>query len=129
MAEELHCWRCGESLQILSLPLSREAECPACLNYVHVCRMCVYFDADLAKSCSEDDAEEVKEKERPNFCDYFKPSAGAWDEAGAAAQVAAHEQLGNLFGDDAFATNVVNVGDDSDEDTLNEANDLFDTKD
>jgi hypothetical protein len=31
----------------------------------------------VAKQCRETVAEEVKDKERANFCDYFKPRAGA----------------------------------------------------
>jgi hypothetical protein len=98
MSDELHCWRCGSDLSALSLPLSRMDECPACLIYLHVCRMCVYFDPVIARACREDDAEEVKEKERANFCDYFRPSAHAFDSDIAAAESEARTQLGSLFG-------------------------------
>ena len=98
MTDVLSCWRCGASLAELSLPLSRLEECPDCSNYLHVCRMCRYFDPTVAKSCREDDAEEVKEKERANFCDYFKPRAGAYDAALGTAEQRARGQLGALFG-------------------------------
>ena len=61
-------YRCGASLADISLPFTRLEECPACENYLHVCRMCVYFDPAVPKQCREDDAEEVQEKERANFC-------------------------------------------------------------
>ena len=32
----------------------------------------------VAKHCREPIAEEVKDKERANFCDYFKPRPGAY---------------------------------------------------
>jgi len=98
MSDELHCWRCGSDLSALSLPLSRMDECPACLIYLHVCRMCVYFDPVIARACREDDAEEVKEKERANFCDYFRPSAHAFDSDIAAAESEARARLDSLFG-------------------------------
>jgi len=69
MSDEISCFRCGESLAHLSLPLSRRDECRACRAPVHVCRMCVYFDRNVPKQCTEDDAEEVIEKEKVNFCE------------------------------------------------------------
>ncbi len=101
MTDVLSCWRCGASLAELSLPLSRLEECPDCGNYLHVCRMCGFFDPNVTKSCREDDAEEVKEKERANFCDYFKPRAGVYDAALGAAEQRARGQLDELFGDAA----------------------------
>src|SRR6185436_3645525 len=76
--DPLFCWKCGATLAELPLPLSRLAECAACHAYVHVCRMCRFFDPHAPKQCSEQDAEEVKEKERPNFCDYFRPTPNAY---------------------------------------------------
>ena len=101
MIDVLSCWRCGASLAQLPLPLSRLDECPDCSNYLHVCRMCSYFDANVAKSCREDDAEEVKEKERANFCDYFKPHLGAYDAEIISAERKARGELDVLFGEAA----------------------------
>ncbi|MGI9222688.1 MAG: hypothetical protein ACR2QS_16805 [Woeseiaceae bacterium] len=64
----------------LSLPFSRQDECPECQNYLHVCKMCIYFDASVPRQCREDGAEEVREKDRLNFCDWYKPSESAFDE-------------------------------------------------
>ena len=81
MPDELRCYRCGASLEKLTPPLSRQDECPGCSVYLHVCRMCVHFDASVPKQCREDDAEEVLDKEKLNFCDWFKASADAFDPA------------------------------------------------
>lgn len=59
--------------------------------------MCVSFDRYAPKQCREQDAEEVKEKERPNFCDYFKPSPTAYKAADAKSQTA-KSTLDSLFG-------------------------------
>ena len=99
MVEPLHCYRCGASLASMSLPLGRLEECPECTIQLHVCRMCRFYDPRVAKQCREDDAEEVREKERPNFCDYFKPSADAHDPNFAAAENKSRDQLDALFGD------------------------------
>lgn len=99
MAEIPACWRCGHSLEELSLPLGRVDECPGCRSQLHVCRMCVFFDPATIKQCREDDADEVMEKERANFCEYFQVNFNAFDESIAAADRDASEQLQQLFGD------------------------------
>ena len=100
MPHSLKCWRCGAALEDLSLPLARLDECPECLAELHICKMCSYYDPAVTKACREDDAEEVKEKQRANFCDYFKPSPDAFVPGFKAATAGAHTQLSNLFGDD-----------------------------
>jgi hypothetical protein len=99
MAHNIRCYRCGASLTALSLPLSRQDECPECENYLHVCRMCVFYDRNVPKQCREDDAEEVTEKERLNFCEWFKPSDSAFDADRKDQEDAAREALEDLFGD------------------------------
>ena len=100
MAHNISCYRCGASLEALSLPLSRQDECPDCGNYLHVCKMCQSFAANVPRQCREDGAEDVKEKERPNFCDWFKPSENAFDPARRQSADAAQDALAALFGDD-----------------------------
>ena len=101
MAETLCCYRCGASLGRLSLPLSRRDECPDCSASLHVCRMCRFFDPAVPKQCLEDDAEEVGDKEKTNFCEWFAPSATAFDPARARAAARAEASLAALFGDEA----------------------------
>ena len=116
---ELRCYRCGASLEALSLPLSRLDECPSCSVYLHCCRMCRFFDPAVAEQCTEDDAEEVKEKARANFCDYFKPGYDVYDPTAATAEARAKNSLDDLFGGAS--------GDDDQDgtDSSNAAEDLF----
>jgi hypothetical protein len=60
--------------------------------------MCLAFDRSRPRQCREDDAEEVRTKDRANFCDWFKPWPGAYDAAGAAAEAAARSAADSLFG-------------------------------
>ena len=99
MTDTLTCYRCGGSLEALSLPLSRQDQCPACSNYLHVCRMCRHFDTNAPGQCLEDDAEDVTEKERPNFCDWFVPASRGFDADRRQAENAARAELDALFGD------------------------------
>jgi hypothetical protein len=97
MANELRCWRCGESLAKLTLPLARLDECPKCHVHLHVCRMCIYYAPTKPKGCREDDAIEVRDKKNSNFCDYFKPNAHAFDSAEQTVEQKARSQLDDLF--------------------------------
>jgi len=99
LPSEILCYRCGESLAQLSLPLSRRDQCPACSADLHVCRMCQYFDASVTRQCREDGAEDVTEKARPNFCDWYKPSSSAFDPSQQSAADDARDALAALFGD------------------------------
>lgn len=92
------CWKCGASLADLTLPLRRLEECRKCGAELHVCKMCEWYSIAVAKHCREPIAEEVKDKERANFCDYFKPRPGAWSDAGTAAATKAQSELDVLFG-------------------------------
>jgi hypothetical protein len=62
--------------------------------------MCIYFDPSVPRKCREDGAEDVTEKERPNFCDWFKPSDRAFDPNRKSESDAAKDALADLFGDD-----------------------------
>ena len=99
MAHNVRCYRCGESLAALSLPLSRQDECPSCRNYLHVCRMCVHFDPRVPRQCREDGADEVKDKDKLNFCDWFRASESAFDPDRKQDEDAARAALEALFGD------------------------------
>ena len=80
------------------MPLRRLEECRKCGAELHVCKLCEWYDVTVAKHCREPIAEEVKDKERANFCDYFKPRPGAYSDAGVTAAAQAKSQLDALFG-------------------------------
>lgn len=86
--------------------------------HLHVCRMCRFYDPAVPKQCTEDDAEEVFEKERPNFCEWFKPGTDVFDPDRAAAEARARNELAALFGDEKAEKP-------DDDGLLNEAEDLF----
>jgi hypothetical protein len=96
-AAGLDCWKCGASLATLTLPLRRLEECPKCRAELHVCRMCVDYDTRIAKHCREPTAEEVSDKTRANFCDFFKPRAGAYVPPNTGEVDRARVELEKLF--------------------------------
>lgn len=97
MAHSLVCWKCGASLSALSLPLLRLDECPACRAQLHVCRLCVEYDTRVAKHCREPTAEEVREKDRANFCDHYGPKEGAYTPGRTEEIARAKNALEDLF--------------------------------
>ena len=95
----LVCYRCGASLNALSLPWSRQDVCPSCSGYMHCCRLCQFYDAAVTRQCLEDDAEDVHDKEAGNFCDYFKPAADRYDASLSEGSQKAQSALEALFGE------------------------------
>lgn len=96
--EELHCWRCGASLKDLTPPIERRDECPVCRAQLYVCRFCEFYDPRVAKQCREPVADEVKDKERANFCGYFRPNPQAYVPADHSAANKSKAELDALFG-------------------------------
>lgn len=98
MKNALICWKCGAPLKGVPVPFSRRADCPACHAELHVCRMCRYYDTRVNGQCTEDRAEDVREKERANFCDYFKPRPNAFVRPEHAKAQAAKAKVDAMFG-------------------------------
>jgi hypothetical protein len=92
------CWKCGNTLAGVPFPLSRRAECPRCHAELHVCKLCQLYDPRIEGKCREERAEEVRDKERANFCDYFKPRPGAFRAADVARSHAAKARVDAMFG-------------------------------
>jgi hypothetical protein len=97
LGNNLTCWKCNASLAGLSLPLRRLDVCKSCNAELHVCKMCVEYDISYAKHCREPIAEEVRKKDEANFCDYFKPKAGAYVAKNTAEVERAKSALDDLF--------------------------------
>ncbi len=64
------CFSCNKKLEFEKV--FRSSECHHCGADVRVCKNCEFYNKNLYNECSETAAEPVKEKERSNFCDFFK---------------------------------------------------------
>jgi hypothetical protein len=62
--------------------------------------MCEFYDPGVPKQCTEDDAEEVLEKERLNFCEWYKPGTDVFDAQQAAEESRAKSELASMFGEE-----------------------------
>ena len=80
-------------------PYSRYEECSACKADLHVCLMCREHDPSVSDGCREDRADFVLDKEKANFCDYFKPRSGAYQKKDESQVREARAKLAELFGE------------------------------
>src|SRR4051812_20915490 len=69
------CWSCGKPIELNNF--HRQDVCENCRRDTHVCKNCEHYDPTYNNLCRESSADRVVEKERSNFCDYFKPSGRA----------------------------------------------------
>jgi hypothetical protein len=69
-----NCWYCGASLT--PIDYGRGDSCSKCGRDTKTCKGCEFYDASAHNECHETQAERVVDKERGNFCDYFRPRAG-----------------------------------------------------
>lgn len=65
------CFRCGCTIPGDQRVL-RKDECPSCRQDLHCCRQCRFYDPGLSNQCAEPQVELVLDKERANFCDFFR---------------------------------------------------------
>ena len=64
------CWKCKKEIPLEKV--SRSDECPLCHADLHVCKACDFYESGAHNDCRETSADMVTEKERANFCDYFR---------------------------------------------------------
>lgn len=69
----VNCYKCETPLELSAQnDIGRSEECPKCYANLRCCRMCGFYDKNSYNECREPSADRVVEKEKPNFCDYFK---------------------------------------------------------
>ena len=95
------CWYCGSPIADKE-PLGRSLCCPDCGKDIRSCRNCRFFLSGAKGDCAEAKAEQVGDKERANFCDWFSldpkfrgATAGRQTDMDRAA--AAKSAFNNLF--------------------------------
>lgn len=65
------CWGCGRELS--GSEYGRSESCPGCGRDTRSCRNCRHHDESSRSSCREPSAEPPGDKEKANFCEFFKP--------------------------------------------------------
>jgi hypothetical protein len=81
------CWNCRKGL--LPNEYGRQDVCSQCGQDTRVCKGCEYYDSSMNNGCREPQADRVVDKEKANFCDYFKPNPSQLLHQGTATGVQA----------------------------------------
>jgi hypothetical protein len=96
------CWFCGEPIK--DETIGRSLRCEVCGKDLRSCRHCRSYLPGSRADCGEAKAEQVADKERANFCDWFSldkrfrvSSAGEKKALDAAGK--ARDEFWKLFGD------------------------------
>jgi hypothetical protein len=67
------CWKCSKPLSdTFKIMVARRDTCPSCMADLRNCKMCQFYDQKAYNECRESSADRVQDKEKANFCDYFK---------------------------------------------------------
>lgn len=90
------CWACKAEKK-MQTQVFRSHRCPQCDSAMLSCRNCRFYDPSASKECREPVAEPVYDKEKANFCEFFR--AG---ENGSAAREAQNVEAVKKKLDDLF---------------------------
>ena len=90
------CYSCKKAVTS-GREVSRRDVCPFCGSDVRCCLNCKFYDRLAPKQCNEPVSENVKEKEKANFCDYFVLADSGIGGLSDVAVEKARKSLDNLF--------------------------------
>ena len=75
-----NCFKCGKVLSdTFKVMVARSDSCPHCMSDIRCCKNCQFYDTKAYNECRESQADRITEKEKANFCDYYKFGAGGND--------------------------------------------------
>ena len=91
------CHFCGTSIAA-DTAIYRNSECPHCAKPLKICLNCEFYEKGAPSDCRETIAEPVREKDRANFCDYFRlPAAAGAGGRGGGPAASGKEAFDSLF--------------------------------
>jgi hypothetical protein len=93
---EHFCYKCQEPVKTeANQKVDFRSECIKCKRALHSCLNCNFYDSSAYNHCRESQAEPVKDKERQNFCSYFRFKSGKGNSASTG--ITAKSKLDDLF--------------------------------
>ena len=92
------CWKCGQNIFLRSDEyIGRDEECPICKTDLHSCKNCKFYAPNEHFECHETIDERVSDKEKRNFCSYFKVQPFYSDGSGQKKIEEAKAAFASLF--------------------------------
>ena len=94
----MRCFQCSAVIDLASGErVGFRADCDRCGGDLHVCRNCDLFDPGAHNQCRESQAEPVRDRERANLCEWFRPASADEPASGGSPAQTAREALDALF--------------------------------
>jgi len=69
---KIKCAHCHKEIELITRKVHREDDCDHCGEDLKCCIMCEFYDNSCYNECREPVANRIKDKEKSNFCTYFK---------------------------------------------------------
>jgi hypothetical protein len=90
------CFKCNAEVSVTTnQQVGFKESCQRCASDLHACRNCIFYDISSYNECRETSAERVVDKEKANYCDYFKFAEGS--SSRTKAQDDPRKKLDDLF--------------------------------
>ena len=71
------CYKCNEPLLLeAGKDINRFENCTKCNASIRCCSMCDFYNKSSYNECREPTSDRITDKEKANFCDFFKLSLG-----------------------------------------------------
>lgn len=90
------CHKCKREINVPKT-VGRKDICPLCQADLRCCLNCRYYALDYYNQCHESQAERVLDKNRSNFCDYFKFKDSVFGETTGIDKDSIRKKLDDLF--------------------------------
>jgi hypothetical protein len=91
-----HCWKCEAVVSVgANGKVVRTEVCDSCRSDLHACRSCIFYSESAYNRCSEPQAERVVDKDRSNFCDFFRFREGKGGKGSGSSETL--KKLDDLF--------------------------------
>ncbi len=89
----MNCAYCH--VEIIETKIYIRDECPACGRDLHICLNCDFYDQNAYSQCRESIKEPVQDKEKANYCDFFRAAKAGLAHVGKESD--AVKKLNDLF--------------------------------
>jgi hypothetical protein len=93
------CFFCGKAFPE-NFKVYKTSECPSCGKDVKVCLNCRFYSPGSKWDCKETIPEAVRDKEKANFCEYFRLGGTASDGSLQEKSKKARSEFNSLFSDE-----------------------------
>ncbi len=71
--KQFSCHKCKKTI-MYSDTVNIHDTCDNCKEDLHCCKNCKFYSEHEYNNCNETQAERILDKEKSNFCDFFRPN-------------------------------------------------------